>query len=374
MELWKKSEMRYKWKKYDWWIYCVIIAIAVFLILYYCYPDTEQDKARYILSAISQGLAAILALVFTITLVVSQMTRRYTAMDKIIFRFETIFLMIVFGIGVVTPLLVLKFGFWEGGVILSIVIASFCVFSLLPFLKGVNGVLKYEIGIVNLNEEIIEAIMLGYEPTAKNKIMQLNDIGRSAITDYCEDVISSIISFLGQIGEKSFEKRFVDATFFVIEGLRDLGYGGADKGFEDVKVLFAALELGTLRTKAIENQWEDIAMLSTTSLKSIGVKAAEKNLPATTSRSIGGLRYVRTEGEMSNNIEFLTVDALWCLGAAVQKYQPTKVDYVTKHLREMETEAHLDRSMVIDWGKDAVNDYPELKSSFEEFKRRYEEG
>jgi len=96
--------MKCRWEKYNWWIICIIITVAVFVILYYVHPNADPDNARYILSAISQGLAAILALVFTITLVVSQMTRRYTAMDKIIFRLETILLMIIFGIGVVTPL------------------------------------------------------------------------------------------------------------------------------------------------------------------------------------------------------------------------------------------------------------------------------
>ena len=208
--------MRYKWEKYNWWIYCVIIAIAVFLILYYCYPNKDQANARYILSAISQGLAAILALVFTITLVVSQMTRRYTAMDKIIFRHETILLMIVFGIGVVTPLLVLKFGFWGWGVNFSIAIAFFCVFSLIPFLKGVNGVLKYDIGIVNLDEEIMEAIKLGYEPMAKNKIRELNEIGESAVRESREETTSGIIHFLSEIGEKTIETKLKNATFYVI--------------------------------------------------------------------------------------------------------------------------------------------------------------
>jgi len=105
--------MIYKWQGYKWWIVCIIITLVVFSILYYVHPNECPENARYILSAISQGLAAILALVFTITLVVAQMTRRYTAMDKIIFRRETMFLMIVFGIGIIAPLLVLEFGFWE---------------------------------------------------------------------------------------------------------------------------------------------------------------------------------------------------------------------------------------------------------------------
>jgi len=193
--------MRYKLEKYKWWILC-IITLAVFSILSildYANPNECPENSRYILSAISQGLAAILALVFTITLVVAQMTRRYTAMDKIVFRDETISLMIVFGFGVVTPLLVLKFGWFCVGVSSSIAIAFFCVFSLIPFLKGVNDVLKYDIGIGNLGEEIMEAIEQGHEPKAKNKIRELNEIGRGAVKKFREDVARDIIHFLSKI-------------------------------------------------------------------------------------------------------------------------------------------------------------------------------
>ncbi|MBE9594512.1 MAG: hypothetical protein IMF19_13660 [Proteobacteria bacterium] len=86
---------------------------------------------------------------------------------------------------------------------MSIVTASFCVFSLIPFLKGVNDVLKYDIGIGNLNEEIMEAIELGYEPKAKHKIMELNEIGRGAVKEFREDVASNIIILLSDIGKKN---------------------------------------------------------------------------------------------------------------------------------------------------------------------------
>ena len=64
----------------------MIIAIAAFLILHYVHSNTDQENARYILSAISQGLAAILALVITVMFIVSQMTGRYTATKKIILQ------------------------------------------------------------------------------------------------------------------------------------------------------------------------------------------------------------------------------------------------------------------------------------------------
>ena len=367
----RKREMRYKWEKYKWWIYCVIIAIAVFLILYYCYPDTEQDNARYILSAISQGLAAILALVFTITLVVSQMTRRYTAMDKIIFRLETILLMIVFGIGVVTPLLVLKFGLCRLGISLSIALAFFCVFSLLPFLKGVNGVLKYNIGIGNLNEEIMEAIELGYEPKAKNKIMELNEIGKGAVKEFREETTSEIIDFLSEIGKKTIETKFEHATFSVIKRLKNIGIDAIEKGFKDDTLQFLAGALGNLRTGSAKNEWKPKAILATLVLKEIGCKAAEKKLMLTTDWAIGGLKYVALVRE---GIEFdhASVQSLCCLGVFATEYLPSLVDRVIQLLKEFE------RSLItfpmINWEESFVREYPNLKSALEEFKRRYKEG
>ena len=198
------------WKKYNWWLCCVVVTIAVGLILYYLYPNTDPENARYILSAISQGLAAILALVFTITLVVAQMTRRYTAMDKIIFRRETIFLMIVFGIGIVTPLLVLKFEFLGHGLNLSIAFAFFCVFSLIPFLKGVNWVLKYEFGVNAIYKEIMVAI------ESENKesvdVGELTEIGERAVMEAPENTVVTIIRFLSQIGKKCAENGLGDET------------------------------------------------------------------------------------------------------------------------------------------------------------------
>ena len=188
----------------------MVVTIAVYLILYFVPPKECPENARYILSAISQGLAAVLALVFTITLVVAQMTRRYTAMDKIVFRRETLFLMIVLGFGVVTPLLVLNYGLWQQGVNLSIAVAVFCVFSLLPFLKGVNSVLKYEIGVRNLYENSMRAVNLGGvagdEAGAEGGIGDLAEIGKSAVKESREQVVTDIIRLLTEIG-KNVRKR-----------------------------------------------------------------------------------------------------------------------------------------------------------------------
>ncbi len=363
----KKREMKYKWEQYNWWIYCVIIAIAVFLILY-CYLDTEQGNARYILNAISQGLAAILALVFTITLVVSQMTRRYTAMDKIIFRHETILLMIVFGIGVVTPLLVLKRGFWGQSVNLSIAVAVFCVFSLLPFLKGVNGVLKYDIGIVNLDEEIMEAIELGYKPRALNKIRELNEIGESAVREYREDVISLISRVLSRVGIGSAKEKLWYVTYQVVCILNNIGVKSVKKGFKDNSAIDGLRMIAdeTL-TDEVGGDFKSAVIVEVLKgLSDIGVKAAEKGLEDIIKDVAEHLTYV---GKESKNKKALIW--LWCLGAAVTKYMKGYVveDIVIRNIKELE------ETISGDWlpltERLCKEQYPDLKDAFEEFKSRY---
>lgn len=359
------------WKKYNWWLYCVFVTIAVGLILYYFYPNTDQDNARYILSAISQGLAAILALVFTITLVVAQMTRRYIAMDTIIFRPETIFLMVVFGIGIVIPILVLKFGL-EKGVNLSIAIAFFCVFSLIPFLKGVNWVLKYEIGVNALYKEIMVAI------ESENKesvdVGELTEIGERAVTEAPENTVVTIICFLSQIGKKCAKKGLGDETSWVVYKLTVIGVKSVGRKFEEAS-FFAATGLKEIGAEAAKigltgGLLDDPATDAINGLKDIGAKAAEKGLVkwGTTICTVEGLKDIG----MELKDEYLAVNGLWCLGAFVTEYLPEQVDRVIQNLKEMEKK--IGRDLLIGWGKNCISDYPNLKASFEEIKRRYEKG
>lgn len=377
------SEMSYIWKKYNWWICCVIIAIAVFSILYCVYPHTDQDNARYILSAISQGLAAILALVFTITLVVAQMTRRYTAMDKIIFRPETILLMIIFGLGVVTPLLVLKTELWGLGVNLSIALTVFCVFSLIPFLKGVNWVLKYEFGVNALYKEINKEIVVAIESENKESVDvgELTEIGIKAVTEAPEYTVVTIINSLSQIGKKCAEEGFGDETSCVVNGLSVIGVESVGRKFEEAS-FFAALglnEIGVVAAKiGLTSVVGDPVPNAIVGLKVIGAKAAEKGFVKydTTIRAVEGLNDIGMAADEGTNegtrTKHIAVNGLWCLGAFVTEYLPEQVDRVIQNLKEMEKKIGRDSLMM--WGENCIADYPNLNASLEEFKRRYNEG
>lgn len=362
----------------------MIITLTAVLILYFIPPNECIDNVRYILSAISQILAAILALVFAIAMVAAQMTRRYAAMDKIILKLETKLLMILFGIGIITPLLVLEFGFWKWGVPFSIVIVSFCVFSLLPFLINVNRTIKYDIGIVNLNEEIMEAIESGNEPKAKSKIKELSEIGKDAVRELREDDVKEILKQLSIIGKKTAEKRFEYVTYRVADGLGDRGIESINKGFDDMMTVGIAVDgLGAIGVEAAKNRpdgWSVIVLKVTDSMESVGVKAVEKGFGYTTIHAVRGLKNVIVElryntelsDEKSEYVAANAVQGIWCLGGFVMKYMPELADTVIQNLKEIEKE--IDKDLLMKWETNCVNKHPDLKSFFEKLKRGYNGG
>jgi len=295
------------------------------------------------------------------------MTRRYTAMDKIL-RPGTFILMIVFGVGIITPLLVLKLGYFCIGVNLSIGISLFCVFSLIPFLRGVNGVLKYEVGIWNLNEEILEAIETGDKARIFNKYTELEEIVKSVTKEFREAVVLDVATILSGIGIKSAEKKLDSLTVLVESGLKFIGLEGIKKGFEMVPILTLS-GLILIREKAAENGWFLIVKTIDIELKDFKAKAARNNLDFVASYAMLALKIVDMAANEGMDTKY-TVTGLWRLGAFVTEYLPKQVDHVIHALKEKEKEVGND--LLMEWGRDCIRGYPNLKPALEEFKRRYE--
>src|SRR5665648_147702 len=90
------------------WIICVASGIFIGIISF-ALPQSNGNNGEilYLLSAISQVLAALLALVFTITLMFISMGQKYTMLNKIS-NTGTVRLMFAFTIGIILPLILLK--------------------------------------------------------------------------------------------------------------------------------------------------------------------------------------------------------------------------------------------------------------------------
>ncbi|MHC1599864.1 MAG: hypothetical protein ACXQS5_03470 [Candidatus Methanospirareceae archaeon] len=143
-----------------YWIICIIFGLGIFLASYFIssiFPPFN-DGILYLLSSISQALAAIFALVFTIIIMVTSMSNNYSAMDKF-FNKNTQILMIIFVIGIISPLFLLKFNINTlnfirvqiYNVILSVSIglAAFCIAAIIPLLRNYNEIVKFDIGVYN---------------------------------------------------------------------------------------------------------------------------------------------------------------------------------------------------------------------------------
>lgn len=267
-------------------------------------------------------------------------------MDKIICRSETIGLMSVYGIGIILPVLMLKFGFWYNGVIVSIFVATFCVFSLVPFLRGVNMALK-EIGVDNLVEEAEEAIYSGFEAKAVNRVVELKEMGEDMVKRRREESAVRIVTGLAFIGTESLDntgKEFKMLIRHVVKILSSMGSNAANSKLDYV-VLCVGQGLEDIGVKVAVKQWTSEMRSVLIGLEKIGSSAAENNPEATPRIVIG----------------------LWVVGAAVTKYLPDCKEDVIRSLKKLENGACFDAA------KNQINLINDIEMKcLDEFKKSYE--
>jgi len=136
-------------RRYNWLLLSIIgVAGIEFLLL----PEFHSSEAavtnRYILSAISQGIAALFALVFTITLIVLQVAHKHEGvLEEFLMDWFNLVFPVMCGVGVIFPLLVMRLDSPTYLTNAAIALASLCVFSIVPFFLRVKEFLKWNIGI-----------------------------------------------------------------------------------------------------------------------------------------------------------------------------------------------------------------------------------
>ncbi len=411
--------------KYEKWIISAFIAIIAFFALCLIHSNANLDNARYILSAISQGFAAIFALVFTITLIVAQLTGSYAIILKK--EKEFIFLMIIFGIGIIIPLIILNLGFWFIGVNGAIAFSIFCIAALIQHFAGIiNEELKYA-WIEKLPGEVKDSIYSQNIPRASVKIEELGMLGKDVARKRVEDQAISVIRGLQRAGLKAIEggKEFGDLVYTSLYELYGVGLEAARKkldaqkaralfsdiiGFTVVTFSATASALNALKdvgTKAAKADMGDATFSAMEYLGEVGIVAMENGLNQDTiNEAVLGLEEVGKESAekrltysgnfvvvqvMEKLVEFgnkaikhkyeteLIVNVLWVLSAASTKYS---VDFditirVIQFVRNIPSEASTIVALFekgFDNGWRYVDEkFPDLVDSLREFKKRYEE-
>lgn len=261
MKLVNELIMKFEQPKYIT-IFCLIVALIVFIITY-INPIAQKDNILYFLSSISQGLAAIFTLVFTITIFGAQMMK--WSMSKIFDRW-TILLMIIFGIGIIFPLiqLVVNHNYLPFDRIanlslaLDLFLATFCVLSIIPYSIRVNRIMKYEGGILNLTEGASEAIDSSHKVTASNKVSELIELGKNSVYEMQWDKTYTIVEKLEFLGKEIVDKEWIDLGFSTISGIKEIG---SESWYKDIKVTVRVIiGLKVIGLKSVEKKLDGVPL------------------------------------------------------------------------------------------------------------------
>ena len=117
-------------------------------------PDMKEPL-YYLLSAQAETLGSLFVLAFTFTLVTAQITSRYShiMLNRVISSWA-LWYAIPFGVSILLPLFLLRSEFYLWSAQASLLLASYCVFSLLPFVVAVRGLLSISETMSDMKNEI----------------------------------------------------------------------------------------------------------------------------------------------------------------------------------------------------------------------------
>ena len=117
-----------------------------------------KDPLYYLLSAQAETLGSLFVLAFTFTLVAAQIASRYShiMLHRVIGSWALWFA-IPFGVGILLPLFLLRGEFYLWSAQASLLLASYCVFSLLPFAIAVRRLLSISDTMSDMRKEISTA-------------------------------------------------------------------------------------------------------------------------------------------------------------------------------------------------------------------------
>ena len=175
-----------------------LITLVVLLALRNCLDLGNSNKILYLLSSISQVLAAILALVFSITFIIAQQLSKYSErIYRRVFSNDVVIFMFLFLLNIVFSLLLLLFPHKNIPIIFCASLTFASIFSILVFFL----VLKSRLDLNSLVEEISNDIQSRYKAgeEIEEEMTVLNDMldmaYRNGNTNILKSCISKLLSF-----------------------------------------------------------------------------------------------------------------------------------------------------------------------------------
>lgn len=189
---------------YNWtWLAAFVVAgLLSWFGWHWSFPLLPGDASPiyYLLSGLGQALAAIFALVFTISLVAAQLTVRYTyRLLQRAFPWWVILYLLFFALAVIYPFLVLSRNFSLLDVRISLCGAILCIVLLVPYFVtfprrlGIRQIIHFLAGQARqLNENNL------WEDAA-DKTRSIANIAVSALAYHDYDTFDLAVGFLGSV-------------------------------------------------------------------------------------------------------------------------------------------------------------------------------
>ena len=374
---------RHPWIARPFWYFAllvVVLGVCYGAFNYFNLCHTDADSARYMLSAMVQAQAAIIAIVITLTLIAVQLTAS-TYSPRVIGIFKNNpDMWILLGFYVVSMLyglVVLKIVeggageavgqdvFWSRGFVsispetcisLAYWLEAFTLVALFPYMLNIIGLLKPENIIKRLAIKITKDRILKPKEDPIQPIMDIihgavmkydiatTRVGLDAVTDRVIKIIDSnfevVIAFtfhyhLVGVGKLAVSKMDKRSTSRVIKNIKNFGKSAAERGLEDA-ARHAAWALRDVGMTSAERGLEDTVSDATASLESIGKVAEEKGLDDATLQVAESIGYVGISATKKGlepdawyaawSLAKLTISSEEIVKVAIQRLEPNKQD------------------------------------------------
>ena len=346
----------------------LVIFIGAIVFANFNLFHTDADSARYMLSALVQSQAAIVAIVITLTLIAVQLTASaYSPRVIRIFRNnpDMWILLVCYGVSIYYGLFVLKLVkgvesefvsqsvIWylgpfpisfESYVSLAYWLGAFTFVVLFPYMLNIISLLKSENIIKRLEIEITKDKILNPKEDPVRSILNIIhgsimkydlETTRIGLKTFTEQVLENICAddekeisrhfcnYLTRFGRLAISREDEESTLEVIENLENFGTSTAEKELETATV-YAVWSLEKVEKAAAGKELEDAISQVAKSLGKVGTAAAGKELGGATQQVARLLGEVGTTaaGKGFENASVYAVGSLENVGKAAVGIEP----------------------------------------------------
>lgn len=378
------ASRRLQWASRTGWLVPIPLLILAVVVIW-LWPgirvpivDATHPHALYLLSAIAQSLAAILAIIFTITLVAAQLSSRYShRMLADFFDFQTVLYILLLILAVLLP-----FGLLAEPnptlVKLSLTLAIASLLFLIPYFLRFRDKLKPERIPLELRQKAVRELqaypVLEPDTVADIHIFVMNafvlkdydtfNVGVKALADLVIDTYLAQVKADAKADADEFmplipgapRPKFYPTQIGLLERLRDIALVTLEDAVAPRLVVNA---LGGIFTKGIQQHVGAAASDATEILGDIGLAAIEKRMERTIDMVTEALKNICADAlEKDLHIMHNAADHLKEIATgAAEKGLVTVVKRAAEHLGRIGV-----RGIRAGWTDLAVPTYPILRS------------